>query len=82
MADQKKVDKATKKMSSIYVDGITNIVDNLLKSKGDMSNAEYISTISKLNMAEIVKAKMANVNKEYVKAHVQALKDLKPIGKK
>ena len=29
-------------------------------------------------MEEIVKSKLVNINKEYVKAHVEVLKDIKP----
>ena len=82
MADQKKIDKATKKMSSIYVDGITNIVDNLLKSKEGMDNVEFGTALLGMDMKEIVKAQLSNINKEYVKAHIEILKDKKPINKK
>ena len=33
MANQKKVDKTANKISSIYKKGLTDIVDNLLKTK-------------------------------------------------
>ena len=33
---------------------------------------------SNASISEIVKSKLVNINKEYVKAHVEVLKDIKP----
>ena len=78
MADQKKVDKTADKISSIYVEGITNIVDNLLKSRNGATNEEFSAGLLALDMKEIVKSKLQNIQKEYVNAHIEVLKDIKP----
>ena len=78
MANQKKVDKTANKISSIYVEGIANIVDNLLKSRNGATNKEFSAGLLALDMKEIVKAKLQNINKEYVNAHIEVLKDIKP----
>ena len=78
MADQKKVDKATDKISSIYKEGITNIVDILLKSRNGATNEEFGAGLLALDMKEIVSSKLANIKKEYINAHVEVLKDIKP----
>ena len=78
MINDKKVDQTAKKISSMYVKGITDIVDSLLKTKEGMTNKEFSSAIVGLNMKEIVKAKLSNIKKEYHNAHIEALKDVKP----
>ena len=78
MADQKKVDKTADKISSIYKEGITSIVDVLLKSRNGATNKEFSAGLLALDMKEIVKAKLQNINKEYVNAHIEVLKDIKP----
>ena len=78
MANQKKVDKTANKISSIYKKGLTDIVDNLLKTKEGMTNKEFSSAIVGLNMKEIVKSKLSNIKKEYHNAHIEVLKDIKP----
>ena len=78
MANQKKVDKTANKISSIYVEGIANIVDNLLKSRNGATNKEFSAGLLALDMEGIVKAKLQNIEKEYIKAHIEVLKDIKP----
>ena len=78
MAIQKKIDKTSNKISSMYINGITDIVDQLLKVKEGISNKDFATTLLGLNMEEVVKSKLSNINKEYVKAHVEVLKDIKP----
>ena len=78
MINDKKVDQTAKKISSMYVKGLTDIVDNLLKTKEGMTNKEFSSAIVGLNMQEIVKAKLSNIKTEYHNAHIEALKDIKP----
>jgi hypothetical protein len=78
MAIQKTIDKTSNKISSIYIKGITDIVDNLLKLKEGVSNKDFATSLLSLDMKEIVKSKLSNINKEYVKAHVEVLKDIKP----
>lgn len=78
MANQKTIDKTSNKISSMYIDGITQIVDELLKIKKGLSNKDFTTILLSLNMEEIVKSKLVNINKEYVKAHVEVLKDIKP----
>ena len=78
MINDKKVDQTAKKISSMYVKGITDIVDSLLKTKEGMTNKEFSSAIVGLNMKEIVKAKLSNIKKEYHNAHIETLKDIKP----
>ena len=78
MADQKKVDKATDKITSIYVEGVTNIVDTLLKSRNGATTKEFNAGLLALDMEAIVKAKLDGIKKEYINAHVETLKDIKP----
>tara|TARA_R110000824_G_scaffold176454_2_gene355457 strand:+ start:532 stop:783 length:252 start_codon:yes stop_codon:yes gene_type:complete len=78
MAIQKTIDKTSNKISSMYINGITDIVDQLLKVKEGISNKDFATTLLGLNMEEVVKSKLSNINKEYVKAHVEVLKDIKP----
>ena len=78
MAIQKTIDKTSNKISSMYTNGLTQIVDELLKIKKGLSNKDFATTLLSLNMEEIVKSKLVNINKEYVKAHVEVLKDIKP----
>ena len=78
MADQKKVDKTADKISSIYTEGITNIVDILLKSRNGATNEEFSAGLLALDMEAIVKSKLDGIKKEYINAHVEALKDIKP----
>ena len=78
MINDKKVDQTAKKISSMYVKGLTDIVDNLLKTKEGMTNKEFSSAIVGLNMKEIVKAKLSNIKTEYHNAHIEALEDVKP----
>ena len=78
MANQKKVDKTADKISSIYIEGITNIVDNLLKNRNGATNKEFNAGLLSLDMKEIVKSKLQNIQKEYINAHIEVLKDIKP----
>ena len=78
MAIQKTIDKTSNKISSMYINGLTEIVDQLLEIKKGLSNKDFANTLMGLNMEEIVKSKLVNINKEYVKAHVEVLKDIKP----
>ena len=78
MAIQKTIDKTSNKISSMYTNGLTQIVDELLKIKKGLSNKDFATTLLSLDMKEIVKSKLVNINKEYVKAHVEVLKDIKP----
>ena len=78
MANQKKVDKTADKISSIYVEGITNIIDNLLKSRNGSTNEEFSAGLLALDKEGKVKAKIQNIEKEYIKAHIEVLKDIKP----
>ena len=78
MADQKKVDKTADKISSIYKEGITSIVDVLLKSRNGATNKEFSAGLLALDMESIVKSKLDGIKKEYINAHVETLKDIKP----
>jgi len=78
MINNKKVDMVAKKISKMYVDGITEVVDTLLKATKDLSNKEVGSALNELNMKEVVKAKLSNIKTEYRKAHVEVLEDVKP----
>ncbi len=78
MADQKKIDKASKKISTIYTKGITDIVKSIIDNRKGLTNKEFTSSLIAIDMKEVVKSKLANINKEYISAHVQVLKDVKP----
>ena len=78
MINEKKVDQAAKKISSMYVKGITDIVDSLLKSTKGLPSKDVGPTLLGLNMKEVVKIKLSNIKTEYRKAHIEVLKDIKP----
>ena len=78
MADQKKVDKTAEKISSIYTKGIEEIVGTLLDNKNGATDKEFNAGLLALDMETIVKAKLDGIKKEYINAHVGALKDIKP----
>ena len=78
MADQKKVDKTADKISSIYTKGIEEIVGTLIDNRNGATNKEFSAGLLALDMEGIVKAKLQNIEKEYIKAHIEVLKDIKP----
>ena len=78
MINEKKVDQSAKKKSSMYKQGLTDIVETLQKTKEGMTNKEFSSAIVGLNMKEIIKSKLSNIKTEYHNAHIEALKDVKP----
>lgn len=78
MANQKKVDKSAEKISKIYEQGITEIVDTLLDNRNGATDKEFTAGVVSLDMKEILKSKFKNIEQEYIKAHVDVLKDIKP----
>ena len=78
MINDKKVDAVAKKISSMYVQGITEVVETLLEATKDLSNKEVGSALKELNMEEVVKTKLSNIKTEYRNAHVEVLEDVKP----
>ena len=44
MAIQKTIDKTSNKISSMYTNGLTQIVDELLKIKKGLSNKDFATT--------------------------------------
>lgn len=80
MADQKKIDQLSKRSSSTYIKGIQDIVSTLLKTKKDMTNEEFGLAMLSLDMKEVVAEKLKDIKTDYVAAHVEILKDKKPIG--
>jgi hypothetical protein len=81
MADQKKIDKTSEAMATTYEEGITDIVQTLLDSREGLTDEEFGSTILALDMKTIVANKLSSIKTEYTKAHIDILKDTKPIGK-
>ena len=81
MADQKKIDKTSESVSRTYESGITEIVQTLLDSRKGLTDEEFGSTILALDMKTIVANKLSSIKTEYTKAHIDILKDTKPIGK-
>ena len=81
MANQKKIDKTSESISSIYNSGITDIVETLLDSKQGLTDEEFGFTILSLDMKTIVENKLSRIKAEYTNAHIEILKDTKPIGK-
>ena len=78
MADQNKVDKSASKISSIYTKGIEEIVGILLDNKNGATAKEFNAGLLALDMETIVKTKLDGIKKEYINAHVETLKDIKP----
>ena len=78
MAIQKTIDKTANKVSTTYTKGIKEIVEVLLDNKKDLTNEEFASSIKSLDMKSIVSSKLSEIKKEYVVAHVEVLKDIKP----
>ena len=81
MADQKKIDKSSESKASIYDKGLTDIVQTLLDSRKGLTDEEFGSTILALDMKTIVENKLSRIKAEYTNAHIEILKDTKPIGK-
>ena len=68
-------------MATTYEEGITDIVQTLLDSREGLTDEEFGSTILALDMKTIVANKLSSIKTEYTKAHIDILKDTKPIGK-
>ena len=81
MADQKKIDKTSESIASTYESGITEIVETLLESKKGLTDEEFGSTILSLDLKKIVANKLSKIKTEYTKAHIDILKETKPIGR-
>jgi len=78
MADQKKIDKSAEKISGIYKKGIEEIVDTLLDNRNGATDKEFTAGVVSLDMKEILKSKFKNIEQEYIKSHIDVLKDIKP----
>ena len=78
MSDQNKIDKTANKISSIYTKGIEEIVGTLLDNRNGATTKEFNAGLLALDMEAIVKAKLDGIKKEYINAHVETLKDIKP----
>ena len=81
MADQKKIDKTSESIASTYDNGLTDIVQTLLDSRKGLTDEEFGSTILALDMKTIVANKLSSIKTKYTNAHLDILKDTKPIGK-
>ena len=81
MADQKKIDKTSESVSATYDSGLTEIVQTLLDSRKGLTDEEFGSTVLALDMKTIVANKLSSIKTEYTNAHIEILKDTKPIGK-
>jgi hypothetical protein len=81
MANQKKIDKVAKKSARTYIKGIEEIISSLMKSKQDMTNEEFGAAMLSLDMKGLVQEKMKQIKTDYVNAHIEILKDKRPIGK-
>ena len=78
MDNQNKIDKTAKKISSIYTKGIEEIVGTLLDNRNGATTKEFNAGLLSLDMETIVKTKLGGIKKEYINAHVETLKDIKP----
>ena len=81
MADQKKIGKTSESIASTYDKGLTDIVQTLLDSRKGLTDEEFGSTILALDIKTIVANKLSSIKTEYTNAHIEILKDTKPIGK-
>ena len=79
MADQKKIEQSSKIASRIYTKGIKDIIGKLVKTKKDLTNEEFGLAMMSLNMKEVVEEKLKDIKTEYISAHIEILKDKKPI---
>ena len=78
MGIQKKIDKSSTQISKMYLNGIEDIVNTLLKLKKGISDKDFALTLLSQNMNDIVKSKLSKVSNEYTKAHIEVLKAIKP----
>ena len=81
MADQKKIDKTSESIASIYDKGLTDIVQTLLDSRKGLTDEEIGSSILALDMKTKVANKLSSIKTKYTNAHLDILKDTKPIGR-
>jgi len=79
MVDQKKIDNTAKRVSSIYKNGIADVVSKLIKAKDKLDNVEFMEAMQQLNLTEALQVKLKDIKKEYLKSHIQILKEKKPI---
>jgi len=82
MADQNKINKTAKDITSLYIDEVNSIVSKLVKVKKNAGIKDQIEAVQKANIQEAIKVRLSSVRKEYLKAHLDILKDTQPAKKK
>ena len=78
MANEKKVDATSEKISTMYKQGIAEIVSALYKANSKATPIEMAKGLSELPIQKIVENKLQNIKKEFVKGHVEVLEEVKP----
>ena len=78
MADENKVNKISEKIADIYTKSIAEIVSSLYKINTQKDSLELAKGLQQLPIEDIVKSKLSNINKEFVKGHIEVLEEVKP----
>ena len=78
MADENKVNKISEKIADIYTKSIAEIVSSLYKINTQKNPLELAKGLQELPIEDIVKIKLSNINKEFVKGHIEVLEEVKP----
>ena len=78
MADENKVNKTSEKIADIYTKSIAEIVSSLYKINTQKDSLELAKGLQQLPIEDIVKSKLSNINKEFVKGHIEVLEEVKP----
>ena len=79
MVNQEKINNTANKVSSIYKRGISDVVSKLIKAKDKLDNVEFIKAVQQINLTEVLQIKLKDIKKEYLKSHIQILKEKEPI---
>ena len=77
--DYKKIDKTASKISSIYAKGVEEVVGKMMKAKDKLTPEEFAAQVKDIDLTETLQVKLKDIKKEYLKSHIQILKDKKPI---
>lgn len=76
--DIDKLDKTAKKISTMYEQGLREVVSTLLNAKGKMKPKEFLEGMKEVDVKSALQSKLSNIKTEFAKGHVEQLESLKP----
>lgn len=79
MVDQKKIDQVADKSAKTYIKNVTKIVKTILKTTKGLSDDQFGKAMKQMDLTTIVQNQMQEITTDYAKAHIEILKDKKPI---